>query len=74
MQQIIFGFLYGREGGPDVSPFKDLFAFEERWYSPLALSVVDYRDYMKPRSEKWGTVCLPAGDFRRLAKPFEEWL
>jgi hypothetical protein len=70
----IFLFLYAWEGRVEEAPFKDLFAYEERWYSPLALSVADYREYMKPRSEKWGTVSLPAGDFRRLAKPFEDWL
>ena len=47
--------------------------FQERWYGTLGISVSDYREFTKPRSEAWGTVHLPAKEFRRLAKPFEEW-
>ena len=74
MLQTIFVFLYHWPDRPETAPFKDLFAFQDRWYAPLAVTVPDYRTHMRARSEKWGTVHLPAADFRRLAKPFEEWL
>ena len=70
----VFLFLYHWPGTPDGSPFPELFQFQERWYTSLAISIPEYRAHMKPRSEAWGTVSLPAADFRRLAKPFEEWL
>lgn len=72
--QAIFVFAYLWIERPETSPFGDLFSFQDRWYSMLAISVSDYRAHMRARSEAWGTVHLPAADFRRLAKPFEEWL
>lgn len=59
---------------PETAPFKDVFAFQDKWYATLAIGLDDYRNFMKPRSEAWGTVHLPTAEFRRLAKPFEEWL
>ena len=70
----IFVFMYHWPDRPETAPFKDLFTFQEKWYSTLAISVGDYREFMKSRSEAWGTVSVPSADFRRLAKPFEEWL
>ena len=70
----VFSFVYLWEGRPEASPIKEMFLHRELWYGMLALSVADYREFMKSRSEAWGTVHLPAKDFRRLAKPFEEWL
>ena len=59
---------------PLAAPLNDLFLHHQNWYGTLAISVADYREFMRPRSEAWGTVHLPTKDFRRLAKPFEEWL
>lgn len=70
----IFLFMYYWPGPPEQAPFPDLFCFQEKWYSTLAISVADYRAHMKLRSAAWGTVHLPTADFRRLAKPFEQWL
>jgi hypothetical protein len=61
-------------GNPENAPFPDLFCFQDRWYAMLGISVSDYREHMRTRSEKWGTVHLPTAEFRRLAKPFEQWL
>lgn len=52
----------------------DLFAFRSDHYLMRAIEVWDYREHMHPRSERWGTVSLPAADFRRLVKPFSEFL
>jgi hypothetical protein len=51
-----------------------MFLYNDQWYGMLAISVADYREFMKPRSQAWGTVHLATKDFRRLARPFEEWL
>jgi len=72
--QAIFLFMYYWPDRPETSPLKDMMLFQERWYGTLGISVSDYREFMKPRSEAWGTVHLPAKEFRRLARPFEEWL
>jgi hypothetical protein len=70
----IFLFMYHWPDRPEAAPLKDMFLHHEKWYGTFAISVADYREFMKPRSEAWGTVHLPAKEFRRLAKPFEEWL
>jgi hypothetical protein len=70
----MFLFMYHWPGTPETAPLKDMLMFQEKWYGMLAISVPDYREFMKPRSEAWGTVHLPMKEFRRLAKPFEEWL
>ena len=69
-----FFFCYHWPGRPESAPLKDMLLYQEIWYSMLAISLSDYREFMRPRSEAWGTVHLPAKEFRRLAKPFEEWL
>lgn len=70
----IFLFMYHWPADPESAPFKDLFQHQNRWYSMLAISIADYRTHMKTRSEAWGTVHLPMADFRKLAKPFDQWL
>jgi hypothetical protein len=70
----VFLFMYHWPDRPETAPFKDLFQFQEKWYSMMAISVGDYREQMKARSAAWGTVHLPTKEFKRLAKPFEEWL
>jgi len=70
----MFLFMYYWPDRPESSPLKDMVLHHEKWYGMLGISVSDYREFMKTRSEAWGTVHLPAKEFRRLAKPFEEWL
>ena len=70
----VFLFMFHWPGVPEGAPLKDLILYQERWYGMLAISITDYREFMRQRSEAWGTVHLPMKEFRRLAKPFEEWL
>jgi hypothetical protein len=70
----LFLFMYRWTETPDKAPFDDLFEFQAQWYAPLAIRLTDYRTVMRERSAAWGTVALPTADFRRLAKPFEQWL
>jgi len=64
----------GDAPGGGTSPLKDMFLHHEKWYGTLGITIADYREFMRPRSQAWGTVHLPSAHFRRLAKPFEEWL
>jgi len=70
----MFLFMFHWPGTPETAPLKDLIFYQEKCYSMLAISVTDYREFMRQRSQAWGTVHLPTKEFRRLAKPFEEWL
>lgn len=72
----VFLFVFHWQGNPENAPrpLTELFLHQERWYATLAISISDYREHMKTRSEAWGTVHIPAKDFLRLARPFEDWL
>ncbi len=52
----------------------DVFAFRDQTYLMRAADTVAYRQRMKPRSRRWGTVHLPAAVFREVVKPFSEFL
>jgi hypothetical protein len=52
----------------------DRFAFRDREYLVRAVAAQDYRPVMRPRSQSWGTVHLPSAEFRRLVRPFSEFL
>jgi hypothetical protein len=70
----MFLFVYLWPGSVETAPLKDMMLHQEKWYGMLGISVADYREHMRPRSEAWGTVHLPTKEFRRLARPFEDWL
>ncbi|MBX9624829.1 MAG: HYExAFE family protein [Gemmataceae bacterium] len=57
---------------PEDTP--DLFAHRDRLYLARGVDVADYFEHMVARSPRWGTVHLPAHDFRRLVKPFSAFL
>ncbi|CAN5596516.1 hypothetical protein BH11PLA2_BH11PLA2_15020 [soil metagenome] len=48
----------------------DAFVFQGETYLMRAITSADYRKEMKPRSQRWGTVSLPAASFRNMVKPF----
>jgi len=51
--------------------FEEVFEHEGRWYALRAIELDDYRREMRPRSARWGTVCVPARRFEALSRPFE---
>src|SRR5438552_2799294 len=71
----VFGFVYWIDPPlPGVSVDEGVFEFKDRWYLLMGVDLGEYRDHMRRRSAKWETVCLPAEDFRSLARPIESWL
>ena len=52
----------------------DLFTFRDATYLMRGIAAEDYRSAMTRRSTRWGTVHLPAAAFRRLVRPFSEFL
>jgi hypothetical protein len=71
----VFGFVYWIDPPlPGVPVDAGVFEFKERWYLLMGIDLAEYRDHMRRRSAKWETVCLPAEDFRSLARPIESWL
>ncbi len=69
-----FAFLYWCESPPPDSLFQETFTVGDRWYALLAIALEDYRAHLKRRSPKWDTVCMPAADFSRLARPLRDML
>lgn len=59
---------------PPLTPEPGMFQYRDRWYWLLGVDLAEYRSHMRRRSPKWETVCLPAQDFRSLARPIESWL
>lgn len=57
-----------------LTPEPGMFEFRDRWYLMMGIDLAEYRNHMRRRSPKWATVCLPAADFRSLARPLESWL
>ena len=48
---------------------EDLWTWRGRRYLLRGISVTDYRQHMRVRSPKWGTVYLSGGMFRQLVRP-----
>lgn len=67
-------FLYWCEAQPPDALFHEIFCFRDRWYAVLAIDVAEYRKHMSRRSEKWGTVHMPAAIFNRHAGPLKQLL
>lgn len=67
-------FAYWLQGLPRQAPFEDVHFFHNRYYAFLAVSLADYADCMRPRSAKWQTVSMPAGEFARLASDLAGFL
>lgn len=52
----------------------DLFPYRDRQYLIRGVRASDYRNQMKCRSPRWGTVDLSVNDYRRLVRPFSAFV
>jgi hypothetical protein len=52
----------------------DQYIHKDETYLMRAVDILEYRQYMKPRSSKWETVFIPVKDFRKIVKPFSDFL
>ena len=72
--QAVLGFVYWIDAPLPGGAEPGMYEFRDRWYLLMGVDLNEYRDHMRRRSAKWETVCLPAEDFRSLARPIESWL
>jgi hypothetical protein len=59
--------------GPDETPadeLGDLFTWRGKRYLFRAVTVEDYKQRLRVRSPRWGTVHVLSREFRQLARPF----
>lgn len=52
---------------------EDLWTFRGRRYLYRAVAAADYRQHMRIRSPRWGTVGLPGATFRALVRPLQHF-
>lgn len=66
-----FAFLYWCEREPPGVLFQEVFQHGDRWYTMLAVRLSDYREHLRTRSPRWGTVSIPADQFAKLSTPLK---
>lgn len=66
----LFVFAYHIVGQRSPVPENYEFHFERERYGFIAIPFADYAAYARRLSPRWGTVMMPAGIFRQLARPF----
>jgi hypothetical protein len=59
---------------PPIPPEEELWTWQGRRYLLRAIAIEDYRAFMKVRSPRWRTVDVPQAAFRRLSRPFMDWM
>lgn len=67
-------FAYWLQGPPQRCPFNDVHLFREKHYAFLGIRLADYVTAARPRSVKWQTLAMPAGDFSKQASDIADFL
>jgi len=70
----VFVFAYWLQCPPRQAPFKEIHFFKNRFYAFTAISVAEYADWIRPRSQRWKTVSIPTAAFTRLSCDIAEFL
>ncbi len=63
-------FIYWCDAQPPDALFQEVFEYRGVWYALRAVNLDDYVAAMKPRSQRWRTVHVPAAEFERISRPF----
>jgi hypothetical protein len=72
--QGLFVFAYDVLGDRAPLPAEELFVFRGSRYGFVAVPLADYAGHARPISPRWDTWAMPAGEFRRFARPLDELL
>ncbi|QGJ69710.1 Hypothetical protein PBC10988_13970 [Planctomycetales bacterium 10988] len=67
-------FAYRLTGRKTPLPWDQLFFFRGQWYGFLGVTRQNYQTWAKPISPKWQTLAIPTEEFRRQARPLQEFL
>jgi hypothetical protein len=65
-------FAYNVVGDQAPLPREELFIFRDRLYGFVGIRLDHYASFATPLSARWGTVHVPVGRFRELARPARE--
>jgi hypothetical protein len=66
--QAVLVFAYWLQGSPEKSPFEDVHFFKQRYYAFAAVPMSQYSQFLRPRSESWQTVAMPAAQFQKAIR------
>jgi hypothetical protein len=66
----LFVFMYRVLPTVTLDDTPDVWRLKDATYLFRAVPLDDYRQHMRVRSPKWGTVGLPKGTFEKIARPF----
>jgi hypothetical protein len=67
-------FAYHLVGGRSPLPVEQLFEFRGAYYGFLAVRLADFVPHARPLSDRWDTVAMPVGEFRRAARAVDDLL
>lgn len=67
-------FAYHLVGRRSPLPVEQLFEFRGQYYGFVAVRLADFVPHARPLSDRWDTVAMPVGEFRRAARPLDEML
>lgn len=70
----LFVFAYNIVGDRAPLPAEQLFEFRDALYGFVAVRLSDYAASAHAISPAWDTVAMPTAEFRRLARPVDEYL
>jgi len=70
----LFVFAYHIVGDRAPLPVEQLFDYQSGVYAFVAVGLAEYAARCHPISPRWDTVAMPTDEFRRLARPVEEFL
>lgn len=69
----LFVFAYNVVGDRAPLPEELMFQYRNSLYGFVAIPRIDYQRRAHPISSAWGTVAMSAGEFRRLARPVDDF-
>jgi hypothetical protein len=67
-------FAYWLQGAPGSAPFEDVHFFRQRHYAFAAIAAGEYAAAVRPRSSRWQTLSMPAGEFSRTVRDVAKFL
>ncbi len=70
----LFVFAFDVLGDRSPLPPERLFSFRDSLYAFVGVTLVDYAVFARRISPRWDTVAMPTAEFRRRARPIENFL
>lgn len=70
----LFVFAYHLVGRESPVPADQVFVFRDELYGFVGIRHADYAPSSRRISPRWNTIALATKEFRRLARPLQDWL